>query len=598
MELLLSIVALAAGPLLFPVAKRHPRLLCGMDGFVLVAIAGLSLFHLLPVAIDHAGYTALLTAVAGLLGPFIFGRRLAHGGQRQVHNAFILVAVGGLAVHAMIDGAALFQGTHETAEHIRLGGMVAAVLIHRVPMSLLVWWSLRPRMGTRVAASSLGALALATGAGYVLGGTIQFTPVLMGHLIAFVAGSLIHVVAHDTASELIPRHCHDAWHATYSAIGGTIAALGLFYFGHMHRFEPAWARFSSLFVHTAPALLIGFTLGGLMEAGFGKAVLEKLRGQTRLTSALRGVFLGTPIPICSCGVETVYRALSKRGVPIAATLAFLLAAPGMTMNSMALSVEVLGVKLTLARLLMAALVALVVAVVASYVADHDDAEEHHHLELGLSDDPTLARRAAESLKQGWVEQIDHAAPWIVVGFAMVAILWPALQGGWLTGLAPSMQVIVLAVGATPFYLNASAMTAVAAALAASGVTNGAVLAMLVLSPSLSLASLKLVGQLHGKHTRWLVLGTGLGLTIALGIGFDAVMPTILVPLPTAGFAPGHTAVEYTAAALLTALFLLSYFRMGPRGMLGQLLPAGHHHMHDHGHSHDEHTHGEHGHHEH
>jgi hypothetical protein len=257
-ELLLSIVALVAGPLLFPVAKRHPRLLCGMDGFVLVAIAGLSLLHLLPVAIEHAGPWALITALLGVLGPFLFGRNLPHEGQRSVHNVFILVAVVGLAFHAMVDGAAIFHGTH--SEDMNLGGMVAAVLIHRVPMSLLIWWALRPRMGIGLASGALGLLAVSTGAGYLLGGSMHFTPEIMGHLVAFVAGSLVHVVAHDTASELIPRHCHDQWHATYSAIGGAVAAVGLLFFGHMHHFEGAWNSFSELIVSHSPAILLGFGL--------------------------------------------------------------------------------------------------------------------------------------------------------------------------------------------------------------------------------------------------------------------------------------------------------------------------------------------------
>ncbi|MFP4600215.1 MAG: hypothetical protein ACLFVJ_18315 [Persicimonas sp.] len=264
MELILSIVALAVGPLLFPLAKRQPRLLCGMDGFVLVSIAGLSLLHLMPVALDHAGPLALVTAFLGLLGPFLFGRGLSHAGQRNVHNIFILIAVAGLAFHAMIDGAALFHGTQHSAghagEHLELGAMVAAVLIHRVPMSLLVWWSLSPRMGKPIAAGALGVLAVATVTGFWVGGSFHITPELMGHLIALVAGSLVHVVAHDTSSEIIPRHCHDAWHATYSALGGAVAAAGLVAFGHIHEFEPAWQRFVALIVEGAPAILAGFAL--------------------------------------------------------------------------------------------------------------------------------------------------------------------------------------------------------------------------------------------------------------------------------------------------------------------------------------------------
>jgi uncharacterized membrane protein YraQ (UPF0718 family) len=599
-ELILSIVALAAGPILFPVVKRHPQFLCGMDGFVFVAIVGLSLFHMMPAAIEHAGWLALVSAVAGILGPFLFGRNLQHAGQRKVHNIFILIAVAGLGLHAMIDGAAIFHGTHETAEHIHFGGLVAAVLIHRVPMSLLVWWSLKPRMGNAISAGALGVLGVATAAGYLLGGSIAMTPAIMGHLVAFVAGSLVHVVGHDTASELIPRHCQDTWHATYSAVGGALAALGLFYFGHLHEFELPWTRFTSLFVEAAPALLIGFTLGGLMEAGFGSAVLNRLRGKSRFTGALRGVVFGTPIPICSCGVETVYEALCKRGIPVAATVAFLLAAPAMTLASMALSVRLLGVELTIVRVGFAIVVALVVAVLVSYFVNQNESEEQAAEESAGLEEQTLLGRALESLRQGWVEQIDHVAPWVVVGFGVVALIWPLLRDGLLDGLAPGFDVIALTILAAPLYLNASAMTAMAAALLAGGVSVGAVLAMLVASPSLSMPVLALVKKLHGARAMWLIVGTGLAATIALGLVCNLVAPTDLnstaMTLPTGVFLPDHSWIEFGAAAILTTLFLLSYFRMGPRGMMLQLLPAGHHHMHDHGHDEHDHGHAEHGHH--
>jgi hypothetical protein len=379
-EFWLSILALAAGPLLFPVAKRHPRLLCGMDGFVLVAIAGLSLFHLLPVAIDHAGSLSLLTALGGVLGPFVFGRNLPHKGQRNVHNIFIILAVAGLAVHAMIDGAALFHGTHHGLDDVHLGGMVAAVLIHRVPMSLLVWWSLRPRMGLGVASGALGLLAVATGAGYVLGGSLHLTPVVMGHLVAFVAGSLVHVVAHDTASELIPRHCHDAWHATYSAIGGAVAAVGLAFFGHLHEFEPAWERFSALVVETAPALLGGFV-----------ALV---------------ILVGVTVPL-----------LANMGED-----------------------------------------------------DEDDEHDEHDI-----DEP-----------QGWLDWMDRVSPW-------------------------------------------------------------------------------------------------LALVLAIAFGLQAAAPEFAVSFGTDALDADHAWWEQACAAVLVAVLVVSYFRLGPRGILGQLFPAGHGHGHDHDH---------------
>lgn len=600
MELSLSIVALAFGPLLFPVVKRHPQFLCGMDGFVFVSILGLSLFHLMPEAIEHAGWWTLIALLAGILGPFIFGGDLHHLGQRKVHNIFILIAVVGLALHAMIDGAAIFHGTHghggyDAVDDVRLSGMVAAVLIHRVPMSLLIWWSLQPRMGTLIASTALGILGVATVGGYWVGGAFMITPVIMGYLIAFVAGSLMHVIGHDTASELIPRYCQDRLHATYSAIGGAIAAVGLLYFGHLHEFNDSWNRFTSLFIAAAPALLIGFTLGGLMESSFGSAVLDRFRGKSSFGSALRGIFFGTPIPICSCGVETVYKDLFRRGIPIAAVVAFLMAAPSITLDSMALSVKLLGVELTLVRLIFTVVVALVVAMLVVFFGAKNDAKAQTAESAARSDRVSLGARARESLAKGWVEQIDHVAPWVVVGFAVVALSWPLVQGGAFDALPAALEVVLLTLLATPFYLNASGLTAMAAAMLAGGVSLGAVLAMLVASPSLNIASLMLLRKLHGARTMWIVLGGGLATIMVLGFAFNLAQPgsfdPVALSLSTEVFLGEHSWFEYGGAAILTVLFLLSYFRMGPRGMLLQLMPVGHHHMHDHGHDEDDHAHG-------
>lgn len=600
MELIFSIVALAAGPLLFPVVKRRPQFLCGMDGFVFVSIAGLSLFHMLPEAVEHAGWWALLSALAGILGPFIFGQNLHHSGQRTVHNIFIIIAALGLAIHAMIDGAAIFHGTHGLDAHlgedpIQFGGMVAAVLIHRVPMSLLIWWSLKPKMGTGVASGALGILGVATAVGYAVSGMVEMTPPIMGHLVAFVAGSLVHVVGHDTASELIPKYCQDKWHATYSAIGGTIAALGLFYFGHFHDLEPTWERFSSLFIKASPALLIGFTLGGLMEAGFGRAMMSRLRGKSRLGSAFRGVIFGTPIPICSCGVETVYESMTRRALPVAATVAFLLAAPAMTLDSMALSVKLLGVELTAIRFIFSALVAVAVAFIASNFIRPDPktappAEHDPEVDAPLKTSQlSLGSRAKESLKLGWVEQIDHVAPWVIVGFAITALVWPTLLAGAFEQLWAGFDIAALTLLAAPFYLNASGMTALASALLAGGVSVGAIMAMLVASPALNITALALVKKLHGPRAMCLILATSLALPLGLGLLSNQLISADFQPLAQAVAADilqvNPTTLELISSALLAALFLLSFFRMGPRGMMLQLLPADHHHMHAHEHDH-------------
>ena len=72
-------------------------------------------------------------------------------------------------------------------------------------MSLVIWWLIFPRFGTKKAATGIGFLVLATLAGYSLGS--EFLSGLEGDgaalYQAFGSGSLIHFVFHQG------RHDHD-----------------------------------------------------------------------------------------------------------------------------------------------------------------------------------------------------------------------------------------------------------------------------------------------------------------------------------------------------------------------------------------------------
>ena len=58
--LVLSVFALAAGPLVAGLLHRQARLHALLDGFILVMVAGLAVLHLLPHAYEVLGPLALL----------------------------------------------------------------------------------------------------------------------------------------------------------------------------------------------------------------------------------------------------------------------------------------------------------------------------------------------------------------------------------------------------------------------------------------------------------------------------------------------------------------------------------------------------------
>src|SRR5690606_18386751 len=146
----------------------------------------------------------------------------------------------------------------------------------------------------------------------------------LGIFQALIGGLLLHVVVHRSTVASDPKHQPRIRIA--ANIGG-LAGLGLLAVlmpgGAVHHHEgaavePGVAMVSALFAlarESAPALLLGFMLAGLVAAYLPTASLQWLRRGSRFSQSLRGVVLGLPLPLCSCGVIPVYRSLVKRGIP-------------------------------------------------------------------------------------------------------------------------------------------------------------------------------------------------------------------------------------------------------------------------------------------
>ena len=156
--LLLSLLALAIAPLIYRVADRAVMALAALDGFVMTSIAGLAAVHIIPHAIQHGGYGVIGIAALGFLGPG-WAEHALHRSADRVHSATLVLAVFGLLVHGFFDGV----GLAAPLEHESMLGI--AVLLHRLPVAITLWWLLKPRDQTTATAVLIG-LALMTIGGF------------------------------------------------------------------------------------------------------------------------------------------------------------------------------------------------------------------------------------------------------------------------------------------------------------------------------------------------------------------------------------------------------------------------------------------------
>lgn len=196
--LLLSLLPLVFAPVLAAWARRSAATFVALDAFVAVTIAGVAVSHILPEAFHHAGPWALVVALVGFLVPI--GLHVGmHRLEAKAMPLLVAAVLAGLAVHAIGDGVALVHGDHDDHGHAHAAQdalLPVAVLLHRVPVALAIWWFARPVLGLATAVGFLVAIGAATLAGYLAAD--QWLAVLAAPQVAlvhaFVIGMLFHVL--------------------------------------------------------------------------------------------------------------------------------------------------------------------------------------------------------------------------------------------------------------------------------------------------------------------------------------------------------------------------------------------------------------------
>jgi hypothetical protein len=110
-----------------------------------------------------------------------------------LHLVSLLLALVGLALHAMMDGAALNNGGAASVSNLSL-----AVVIHRLGTGMMIWMMVLPVFGRKVAFTVLVFESLATVAGYLLSAMLvdlqgqYVTSVIQALIIGMLGHSLIY----------------------------------------------------------------------------------------------------------------------------------------------------------------------------------------------------------------------------------------------------------------------------------------------------------------------------------------------------------------------------------------------------------------------
>ena len=324
-------------------------------------------------------------------------------------------------------------------------------------------------------------------------------------------------------------------------------------------------------------LLLGFVLAGVFAVLVPAALLKRFLGRGKIRSVLWASAIGTPLPLCSCGVLPTAVGLSRQGATKGATVAFLITTPEVGVDSIALSYALMDPIITVVRPVAAFVTGVTAGIATNFlgVKRPPEAAETSDGDVAAEEPaaaPKVRARLAspfaavrEIFAYGFRDLLDETAHWLVLGVvlaALVAVLLPAsvieqyFGGGFLTMLA--MLVIGI-----PIYTCASASTPIAAALVLKGLSPGAALVFLLSGPATNIGAVVMLLKFLGRRVVTIYLVSIALVALAAGYALDWIYWTWQInPVATFGKATGFVPepVKVASAVVMLALLARSLWR--------------------------------------
>lgn len=329
-------------------------------------------------------------------------------------------------------------------------------------------------------------------------------------------------------------------------------------------------NFIDLFVESAPWLLLGFVVAGVIKGLIPADFLSRYLGGRGAWTTIKAAFIGAPLPLCSCGVVPAALGLRKSGASKNATVSFLVATPETGVDSVTVTYALLGPVMAIVR----PIAAVTSGIVSGLLVGRTDTEQSTadsgsevsccaakpRVDLGASDTNTLY----DGLRFVFVDMIRDIAAWLLLGILFAAAIqtWvpPSVLAEWGSGWLAFIVMVLIGV---PMYICATASTPIAAGLLLAGVSPGAVLVFMMAGPATNIGTLAIVARELGGRSLIAYLSGVIVTSFAFGYVLNVLASEYGVNFltgVTANHDMGHAWWAYGSALLLAIAIINVYVR--------------------------------------
>jgi uncharacterized membrane protein YraQ (UPF0718 family) len=321
-------------------------------------------------------------------------------------------------------------------------------------------------------------------------------------------------------------------------------------------------NFLALFVESAPWLLLGLLVAGVMHELVPVSFLEKHMGSESFSSISKAAIIGAPLPLCSCGVIPAALGLRRSGASKPSTISFLVSTPETGVDSVSVSYALLGPLFAIVRPFAAIVSAIYAGAMVRWFASENNStpnsehehtsccsstsheaagltktkEEHSHnahssccdeestLTRGDSHHAATPSKARRVVSYASGKLLEDIVVWLLIGLALAAAIKTWVPTDFLTQWGDGIvAMLVMAVIGIPMYICATASTPLAVGFLAAGLSPGAVLVFLMAGPATNVSTMGMIRQEMGGKT----LGLYLFSVISASVGFGYLLNYVI-----------------------------------------------------------------------
>ncbi|MGS2719153.1 SO_0444 family Cu/Zn efflux transporter [Paraglaciecola aestuariivivens] len=264
-------------------------------------------------------------------------------------------------------------------------------------------------------------------------------------------------------------------------------------------------QFILLFTESAPYLLLGMFIAGVIHQAVPKAWVEKTLGGKN--SIIKAALIGAPLPLCSCSVIPVAMGLRRSGASKASTASFLVATPETGVDSIGITYALMGPIMAIARPIAAIFSAIITGLFVAIWGQKELAQTSQSSTQSSTSCCQKSQKKLDSWEKlrgiftfGFGQLLRDFMLWFLIGIFFAALITTFVPDGFLqqytNGILAMVLVVLISI---PMYVCATASTPIAVGLLMSGISPGAALVFMLTGPATNIATLIVIKNELGKR---------------------------------------------------------------------------------------------------